>query len=608
MARFQESLKEVIARLPEEPGVYRYFSAEEELIYVGKAKNLKKRVNSYFTNKTGVERKTARLVSLINRIEFTVVDTEYDALLLENSLIKQFQPRYNILLRDDKTYPYVIITNEPFPRIFPTRRMIKNSGTYFGPYPSGRMMHTLLDLIKQLYTIRTCSLQMTEKSIADHKFKVCLEYHIKNCKGPCEGLESVAEYQAQIESAAHLLKGNLGAAKALFKQQMHEFAEVQEYEKAHYAKIKLEILDSYQSKSVIVNPQLSDIDVVVLYSTEDSVYIHYLSVLFGTIVNSYNLEIKRKIEETTDSEILAIATINIRDVFESKAKELITNIPLEVDIPSVVQYVPQIGDKKKLIDLALKNAMFYKKEMMKEKPVKEKPADRILKQLQADLQIKDYPDHIECFDNSNIQGTNPVSAMVCFKNGVPSKKDYRHYNVKTVEGPDDFATMKEVVGRRYKRLLEEEAPLPKLIIVDGGKGQLSSACEALKELGLYGQIPILGIAKRLEELYYPEDPIPLYINKKSESIKLIQQMRDEAHRFGITHHRNRRSKSALQLDVMELAGFGEVTVNKILKEFKAISKITVGDTQILNGLIGEKRTTLLLEWLEKRKEAKAKKD
>jgi excinuclease ABC subunit C len=600
MAKFLESLKEVISRLPEVPGVYRYFSAEEELIYVGKAKNLKKRVNSYFTNKTGVERKTARLVSLINRIEFTVVDTEYDALLLENSLIKQFQPRYNILLRDDKTYPYVIITNEEFPRIFPTRRLIKNSGTYFGPYPSGRMMHTLLDLIKQLYTIRTCSLPLNDKSIAENKFKVCLEFHIKNCKGPCEGLESAAEYQAQIDSAANLLKGNLGAAKTHFKNQMQDYAENLEFEKAQWAKDKLEILDNYQSKSVIVNPQLSDIDVIVLYSTEEAAYIHYLSVLFGTVVNTYNLEIKKKIEENTDAEILAIAIVNIREVFQSKAKELLTNIPLEVDIPGVTQSVPQIGDKKKLIDLAIKNAMFYKKEIMQEKPIKANPADRILKQLQADLQIKDYPDHIECFDNSNIQGTNAVAAMVCFKNGVASKKDYRHYNVKTVEGPDDFATMKEIVGRRYKRLLEEEQPLPKLIIVDGGKGQLSSACEALKELGLYGKIPILGIAKRLEELYYPEDPIPLYINKKSESIKLIQAMRDEAHRFGITHHRNKRSKSALALAVMEIPGFGEVTVTKILKEFKALSKINESDTENLTKIIGQKRTTQLLEWLKER--------
>ena len=600
MAKFLESLKEVISRLPEVPGVYRYFSAEEELIYVGKAKNLKKRVNSYFTNKTGVERKTARLVSLINRIEFTVVDTEYDALLLENSLIKQFQPRYNILLRDDKTYPYVIITNEEFPRIFPTRRLIKNSGTYFGPYPSGRMMHTLLDLIKQLYTIRTCSLPLNDKSIAENKFKVCLEFHIKNCKGPCEGIESAAEYQAQIDSAANLLKGNLGAAKTHFKNQMQDYAENLEFEKAQWAKDKLEILDNYQSKSVIVNPQLSDIDVIVLYSTEEAAYIHYLSVLFGTVVNTYNLEIKKKIEENTDAEILAIAIVNIREVFQSKAKELLTNIPLEVDIPGVTQSVPQIGDKKKLIDLAIKNAMFYKKEIMQEKPIKANPADRILKQLQADLQIKDYPDHIECFDNSNIQGTNAVAAMVCFKNGVASKKDYRHYNVKTVEGPDDFATMKEIVGRRYKRLLEEEQPLPKLIIVDGGKGQLSSACEALKELGLYGKIPILGIAKRLEELYYPEDPIPLYINKKSESIKLIQAMRDEAHRFGITHHRNKRSKSALALAVMEIPGFGEVTVTKILKEFKALSKINESDTENLTKIIGQKRTTQLLEWLKER--------
>ncbi len=599
----REELKESIKRLPEEPGVYRYFNIENELIYVGKAKNLKKRVTSYFTNKHALERKTRRLVSLISRLEFTVVNTEYDALLLENSLIKQHQPRYNILLRDDKTYPFVVITKEPFPRVFATRRRV-TPGQYYGPYASVKMINTMLELLKKLFQIRNCRLPLTEATIADGKWKVCLEYHIGNCKGGCVGKESKSEYRTQIEAVASILKGNLATPKNYFREQMMHHASLMEYEKAQKAKEKLDLIENYQAKSLIVNTNLNDIDVFAIHSTEERAYINYFNVVFGSIVNVFNLDIRKKLNES-DAEILASAAVNIREMFNSQNKEIISNTPWEIEIPGTNISVPQIGDKKKLVDLAMKNAMFYRKERMQEKTPKQKPSMRVLLQLKADLKLKEIPDHIECFDNSNIQGTNAVAAMVCFKNGAPSKKDYRHYNIQTVEGPDDFASMREIVGRRYKRVLEEELPLPKLIVIDGGKGQLGAAVEALKELNLYGQIPILGIAKRLEELYYPEDPLPLYINKKSESLKLIQFLRDEAHRFGITHHRNKRSKSALHSTITDLPGFGDATLAKIMKQFKAVSKLNEGDRPALQAIIGEKRTDTLLQHLAEKRKSKA---
>lgn len=596
----REALKESIKRLPQEPGVYRYFNIDDELIYVGKAKNLKKRVSSYFTNKQALERKTRRLVSLINRLEFTVVNTEYDALLLENSLIKQHQPRYNILLRDDKTYPFVVITKEHFPRVFATRRRAI-PGQYFGPYASVKMINTMLELLKKLFQIRNCRLPLTETSIADKKWKVCLEYHIGNCKGPCDGKESKAEYRTQIDAVASILKGNLTTPKNYFREQMMHHAGLMEYEKAQKAKEKLELIDSYQAKSLIVNTNLNDIDVFAIHSTEERAYINYFNLVYGSIVNVFNLDIRKKLNES-DAEILASAAVNIREMFNSQNKEVISNIPWEIEIPNTNIVVPQIGDKKKLVDLAMKNAMFYRKERMQEKTPQQKPSMRVLLQLKADLKLKELPDHIECFDNSNIQGTSAVAAMVCFKNGAPSKKDYRHYNIQTVIGPDDFASMREIVGRRYKRVLEEELPLPKLIVIDGGKGQLSAAVEALRELDLYGKIPILGIAKRLEELYYPDDPLPLYINKKSESLKLLQRLRDEAHRFGITHHRNKRSKGALHSTITDLPGFGDATLAKIMKQFRAVSKLNEGDRPALQAIIGEKRTDTLLQHLaEKRK-------
>jgi len=464
----------------------------------------------------------------------------------------------------------------------------------------------MLELLRKLFQIRTCRLPLSEGGVEEGKWKVCLEYHIGNCKGPCDGKESKANYQKQIDAVSSILKGNLTTPKNYFKDLMTHHAELMEYEKAQKAKEKLELIESYQAKSLVVNTNLNDIDVFAIHSTDDRAYINYFNVVYGSIVNVFNQDIRKKLHET-DAEILESAAVNIREMFSSTNKEIISNIPWGIGIPNTEIVVPQIGDKKKLVELAMRNALFYRKERMQEKTPKQKPSMRVLLTLQSDLKLKELPDHIECFDNSNMQGTNAVAAMVCFKNGAPSKKDYRHFNIKTVEGPDDFASMTEIVGRRYKRVLEEELPLPKLIIIDGGKGQLSAACDALKELDLYGKIPILGIAKRLEELYYPEDPLPLYINKKSESLKLIQRLRDEAHRFGITHHRNKRSKGALHSQITELPGFGDATLTKILKQFKALSKVNETDRPALQSLIGEKRAEVLLQYLVEKQKAKTEK-
>ncbi|MBC8112019.1 MAG: excinuclease ABC subunit C, partial [Verrucomicrobia bacterium] len=538
--------KEILKKLPEQPGVYRFFDLENEILYVGKAKNLKSRVSSYFNKSAGHTYKTEKLVAQIRNIEFTIVNTEYDALLLENNLIKQFQPRYNILLKDDKTYPFICVSNVHFPKIFPTRRPEKNTGTFFGPYANGKLLNTLLELLPKLYTLRTCSLNLTPKNIAEKKFKVCLEYHLGNCKGPCEALQSETDYNKDIEQVQQILKGNLAPAKQYFVEKMQEAATNLAFEKAQYFKEKLALLENYQGKSLIVNPKMDEADVFAVVSDEKALYLNFIKVANGLVVQTKNLEVKRKLDET-DSEILTMLVVEIRNEFGSQAKEILSNIELSADMLGITHHIPQIGDKKKLVDLSLKNALYFKKERteaeLTQREKKEQRDIRVLQQLQKDLQLKDLPRHIECFDNSNMQGTNPVAAMVCFKNAFPSKKDYRHFNIKTVFGPDDFASMNEIVGRRYARLLNENSPLPDLIIVDGGKGQLSAAIEALEKLGIYGQIPIIGIAKRLEEIYFPGDSLPLYISKKSESLKLIQRIRDEAHRFAITFHRDQRSRN-----------------------------------------------------------------
>jgi excinuclease ABC subunit C len=588
--------------LPDQPGVYKYFNEESELIYVGKAKSLKKRVSSYFNKNTGVNLKTKRMVKEIRRIEITLVDSELDALLLENNLIKKSQPKYNILLRDDKTYPYLLITKESFPRIFPTRKLIPKRGTYFGPFASVKAMNNVLDLIRELFTVRTCSLDLSYMKINEGKYKVCLEYHIGNCQGPCIGKQMESAYLKDLEHAKHILKGNLGIAKTYFKQEMQAFAENLEFEKAQKIKNKLDLLEKYQAKSLITNPNISKLDVCTLVSDEKTAYVNYMRVINGAMITSKNVELKKRLDET-EEELLLTALVRLQDQFQSDAEEILVNIELENPIEGLNLTLPKIGDKRKLIELSLKNALYYKKEKALLLGLNQDKKDRVIKQLQQDLSLQEIPDHIECFDNSNIQGTNPVASMVCFLNGKPAIKEYRHFHIKTVEGPNDFASMKEIVTRRYKRLLEEEKPLPKLVVIDGGKGQLSSAVEALQQLGIYGKMPIIGIAKRLEEIYFPGDSYPIHIDKKSESLKLLQRIRDEAHRFAITFHRNVRSKNALQSQLTEITGIGSNTAEKLLKHFKSVKKVFNAPEDEITQLLGTAKGKILLEWIEKNKGA-----
>jgi len=588
--------------LPDHPGVYKYFNEENELIYVGKAKSLKKRVSSYFNKNTGVNLKTKRMVKEIRRIEITLVDSELDALLLENNLIKKIQPKYNILLRDDKTYPYLLITKEGFPRIFPTRKLIPKRGTYFGPFASVKAMNNVLDLIRELFTIRTCNLDLSYLKINEGKYKVCLEYHIGNCQGPCVGNQMESAYLKDLEHAKHILKGNLGIAKTYFKQEMQAFAENLEFEKAQRMKDKLDLLEKYQAKSLITNPSIANLDVCTLVSDEKTAYVNYMRVKNGAMITSKNVELKKRLDET-EEELLITALVRLQDQFQSDAEEVLVNIEVENPIEGLNLTLPKIGDKKKLLDLSLKNALYYKKEKALLIGLNQDKKDRVIKQLQQDLSLQEVPDHIECFDNSNIQGTNPVASMVCFLNGKSAVKEYRHFHIKTVEGPNDFASMKEIVGRRYKRLLEEGKPLPKLVVIDGGKGQLSSAVEALQELGIYGKMPIIGIAKRLEEIYFPGDSYPIHIDKKSESLKLLQRIRDEAHRFAITFHRNVRSKNAFKSQLIEIPGIGESTLEKLLKHFKSVKKIQKASEEEIAQLLGASKAKILMEWIEKNKGA-----
>ncbi|WP_420384816.1 excinuclease ABC subunit UvrC [Roseivirga sp.] len=591
-----------VLKLPDNPGVYRFFNEEDVLIYVGKAKSLKKRVSSYFNKQAGVNRKTRRLVSEIKAIEVTLVNSEFDALLLENSLIKQNQPKYNILLKDDKTFPYICVSNERFPRIYSTRKFIPSNGTYFGPYASVKAMNNVLRLINSLFTLRTCRYDLSDENIKAGKFKVCLEYHIGNCKGPCEGLQTEEDYLKDVDQAINILKGNLSVPKQYFKEYMSEAAEQLEFEKAQKFKDKLELVDRFQSKSVVVSPKIADLDVFTIVSDEKWAFVNYLRIKNGTINLSQTSEVKKRLSES-DEDILSLMIIDLKDKFQSTAKEVLTNKDLELETDNFKLILPQRGDKKKLIELSLKNALFAKKEKYSSlENVKDK-GNRVLKQLQSDLALKELPTHIECFDNSNIQGTNPVASMVCFKMGRPSKKDYRHFKIKTVVGPDDFGSMKEVVGRRYQRLLNENSPLPKLIVIDGGKGQLNAACEALKELDLYGEIPIIGIAKRLEELYFPEDSFPIHIDKKSEALRLIQKLRDEAHRFAITFHRDLRSKNSFKFELEEVKGLGKATVDKLLKEYRTLSKIQSASEEELVSVVGQAKTNIILDYFEQKKEA-----
>ena len=582
-------IKEAIQRLPDSPGVYRFYNSENELIYIGKAKNLKKRVNSYFTKAAGVNRKTLRLVSEIRNIEYTVSDTEFDALLLENNFIKQNQPKYNILLKDDKTFPYICILKERFPRIIYTRRYTPDQGEYFGPYSSVSAMKNVLDLIRKLYSIRTCSLLLSQQNIEQQKFKVCLEYHIGNCKGPCIGAQNEKEYQEEIEQARNILKGDLIIMHQYFKAQMQDAATNMEFERAHRYKEKLSTLERFQSKSMVVNRSLTNIDVLTISSIEEYGYINYLQIKEGAIVFSKSVEVKKKLDEP-DEELLAFAAQELRI---GNNKIVYSNIPINLLEENAENIIPKIGDKKKLISLSLRNALELKKEKEILREGKKSKHLETLTILKNDLRLPGLPIVIECFDNSNLQGTTPVASMVRFVNAKPDKKNYRHYNIKTVIGSNDFASMKEIVGRRYKRIIEEAEQLPDLILIDGGKGQLSSACEALKELGIYGKIPIAGIAKKLEEIYYPEDPIPLHINKKSPGLLLLQHVRDEAHRFAVTFHRQKRSKAQIKTEIEELQGIGRSTADKLLHHFKSVKKIREARFEELETLIGKTKARIV---------------
>lgn len=586
--------------LPTSPGIYQFYDKSDTLIYVGKARNLKKRVSSYF-QKNHESGKTRVLVKKIVRIEHIVVQTESDALLLENNLIKKYQPRYNVLLKDDKSYPWICVKKERFPRIFQTRRVVKDGSLYFGPYTSIKTVRTLLELIKELYPLRNCSYDLSMQNIQNHKFKVCLEYHLKNCKGACEGLQSEADYSQNISEIVEILKGNFKDALKRFKEEMTSLASELRFEEAQQIKEKIDILENYQAKSTIVSSKINNVDVFSIVSDEEYGYVNFLQVAYGAIVRAHTIEIKKKLDET-DQELLELAIVDIRERFFSTSKEIIA--PFEVVLSENLQLtIPKQGEKHQLLELSLRNAKLFRQERFKQVKIvdPERHTNRILSQVQRDLHLSVPPLHIECFDNSNIQGTNPVSACVVFKNAKPSKKDYRHFNIKTVEGPNDFASMEEVVYRRYKRLLDEEQPLPQLIIIDGGKGQLSSALKALEELQLRGKIAIIGIAKRLEEIYFPEDSIPLYLDKKSESLKLIQQLRNEAHRFGLTFHRQKRSKSAIVSELDNIDGIGEKTKEVLLKHFKSVKRIREARLEEIEPLIGNHRAKKVIAFFEKEK-------
>ncbi len=578
--------KEVIASLPDSPGIYRYYNRDEELIYVGKAKSLKKRVSSYFNKQSQYNRKTEKLVSEIAKIEFTMTNSEFDALLLENNFIKQNQPKYNILLKDDKTFPYLCILKERFPRIIYTRKYIPKQGEYFGPYTSVVSMKAVLELVRQLYSIRTCSLLLSKENVEQKKFKVCLEFHIGNCKGPCEGLQEESDYLEDIIQARNILKGDLRVVEDEFHSRMQNASQALEFEKAALYKHKLELLEKFQTKSLVVNRKLTDIDVITITSSEVNAFINYLQIKEGSIIFSKNIEVKKKLDET-DEDILSLVVQELRSTYRSNNPEVYTNLPVTVKSDEFENIIPQIGDKKKLVDLSLKNALYLKKEKEIDREEQKSKKNKVLHIMQENLRLLNYPKIIECFDNSNFQGTNPVASMVRFVDGKPDKKGYRHFNIKTVTGPDDFASMKEIVGRRYKRIMEEEGEYPQLIIVDGGKGQLSSACEALQELGLYGKIPIIGIAKRLEEIYYPEDSVPLLISKKSPALLLIQRIRDEAHRFAITFHRQKRSKNTFVTEIENIPGIGKKTADKLLAHFKSVKKIKEASMEELIKIAGE---------------------
>jgi len=586
-----------IKTLPTQPGVYQYYDKNGTILYVGKAKNLKKRVSSYFT-KNHEYGKTKILVKKIANIKHIVVDTETDALLLENNLIKKYQPRYNVLLKDDKTYPWICIKKERFPRVFLTRNVIKDGSEYFGPYTSVRTAKALLDLIKELYLLRSCNYDLSEKNIEIQKYKVCLDFHIGNCKGGCEGLQTVKNYNEDIGAIRNIIKGNIKESLKLFEDLMLQYANEMEFEEAQKIKEKIALLANYQAKSTVVNPSITNVDVFSIISDEIYCYVNFFKISNGAIIQSYTTEIKKKLEET-DKELLELTIVEIRQRFNSQSKEIY--VPFEVDLGENLKVtIPKLGDKKRIVDLSIRNAKYYRQERFKQIKIvdPDRHVNRIMAQMQKDLRLTAEPRHIECFDNSNIQGTNPVAACVVFKNGKPSKKDYRNFNIKTVEGPDDFASMEEVVFRRYKRLQDEGQDLPQLIVIDGGKGQLSASLKSLDVLGLRNKIAIIGIAKRLEEIYYPGDSVPMYLDKTSESLKIIQQLRNEAHRFSITHHRNKRSKSALVNELEQISGIGKQTIVSLLKHFKSAKRVSEASFNAIEEVVGKNRASKIVKYYQ----------
>jgi excinuclease ABC subunit C len=589
------SLEIQLKTLPDSPGVYQYYDKQDNILYVGKAKNLKKRVGSYFT-KSHENAKTRILVQKIVSIKHIVVTTETDALLLENNLIKKYQPRYNIMLKDDKTYPWICIKKERFPRIFMTRRVIKDGSEYYGPYTNVRTVKVLLDLIRELYPLRTCKYDLSREKIIEKKYKVCLEYHLGNCSGPCEDFQNEDSYNDTIKAIRNIVKGNFKESLNKFHEIMKAFADKMEFEEAQKIKEKLYLLSNYQSKSTIVSPSINNVDVFSIISDESYGYVNFFKIANGSIIQSHTTEIKKKLDET-DKRILEMAVVEIRQRFNSISREVY--VPFEIDLGDEIKVtVPKLGDKKRIVELSERNAKYYRQEQFKQIKISDpdRHVKRIMTQMQKDLRLSEEPRHIECFDNSNIQGTNPVAACVVFKEGKPSKKEYRHYNIKTVEGPDDFASMEEVVFRRYKRLLSENLPLPQLIVIDGGKGQLSSALKSLDLLDLRGKIAIIGIAKRLEEIYYPGDPIPMYLDKRSETLKIVQFLRNEAHRFGITLHRNKRSKSAIQSELEQIPNIGKQTITTLLRKFKSAKRVKMATVEELKELLGDSRAKKIFNY------------
>ena len=595
-----DALRDQIRKLPPDPGVYRYFDTDDKILYIGKARNLKKRVSSYFISKNDVSYRIKVMVSKIRRIEYTVVSSEYDALLLENSLIKKFQPRYNVALKDDKSYPFIVIRNENFPRVYPMRNPVKDGSEYFGPYASVTSMKMVLELIKKLFPTRSCSLNLTEQNINAHKFKVCLDYHIGLCKGPCEGLQSKEDYARNIENIRHILKGNMQEVTQALNDRLDEAVAALNFEEAQIVKDKLALLQRFQAKSMLVNPNIGIVDVFSIHSNESYAFVNYMHIRKGAVITTDTIMYKKKMDEE-DSEILTLAIVELREKYLSPAKEIILPFPLLIRMEGISYTIPKIGDKKKLLDLSKKNAFAYFQDRIKSTELnKEKRKNtEMLNMMKLDLGLKEVPYHLECFDNSNIQGAFPISSIVVFKNGVPSKKDYRAFNVKTVlDGPDDFATMEEAVYRRYRRMLDEETPLPQLIIIDGGKGQLHSAMLSLIKLGIQDKVDIISIAKRLEEIYKPGDPLPLSINKKSQTLRLIQRARDEAHRFGITRHRKKRNSSSLQSSLEEIPGVGKSTTEKLLSHFKSIKKIKDASIEEIEKVVGKARAKVIVEKLK----------